>query len=407
MNQAKEKLWSSDFIILMAACSGISFCNYFFSSTLPIYAKNLTGTTVYAGLIMTVYTLSALATRPVTGFLCDKFGRVKLLVLGAFLCAVACFLYNFASIIILLILFRMLHGIGFGIHSTCGGAAASDIIPKPRLSEGLGYFSLYGTIASAVAPAIALTIIGNGRIENFRALFILSAAITLVSMVLDCFIQYERRNKAEPPDKNTVKAKTSGSKESLPKTILGFEYGVFLPSAVIILVFIAFSSIMSFLPLFSLDRNFGNVGLFFTINSIGLFLSRLTIGKVADRRGEDIVVIPSILAAGIGLGLIPLAQTAVYLYLLALPLGFAQGAIFPAMNMMMIKRCSPQKRGTAAAAFFSSIDIGIGAGSMIHAYVADIFNYSFIYWGAMLFCGMALMVYIFLVMPSNRKRGNM
>ncbi|NLO98148.1 MAG: MFS transporter, partial [Peptococcaceae bacterium] len=83
----------------------------------------------------------------------------------------------------------------------------------------------------------------------------------------------------------------------------------------------------------------------------------------------------------------------------------AQGAIFPAMNTMIFKRCSPQRRGTASAAFFSSIDIGIGLGTMVHAYVADIFNYSFIYWGAMLFCGIALAIYVLLLIPSNRKYG--
>jgi len=405
MNKAKEKLWSSDFILIMIACSGISFCNYFFSSTLPIYAKNLTGTTVYAGVIMTVYTFSALASRLLTGVLSDKFGRVKLLVLGAFLCAVACFLYNFASVIIMLILFRILHGIGFGIHSTCGGAIAADIIPKSRLSEGLGYYSLYGTIASALAPGIALTIIGTGQVENFRPLFILATAVTLVSMILDCCIKYERRNKAKVQSENKRKDVQPVGKGALPKTFLGFEYGVFLPSTVIILVFIAFSSIMSFLPLFALDKNLGNVGLFFTINSVGLFLSRLTVGKVADRRGENIIVIPSLLAAAVFFGLIPFVQSALLLFVIAMPLGFAQGAIFPAMNTMIFKRCSPQRRGTASAAFFSSIDIGIGLGTMVHAYVADIFNYSFIYWGAMLFCGIALAIYVLLLIPSNRKYG--
>ena len=400
---AREKLWSSDFIILMIACSGISFCNYFFSSTLPIYAKNLTGTTVYAGLIMTVYTFAALAIQPLTGILSDKFGRVKLLVLGAFICAIACFLYNFASIIVLLILFRILHGIGFGIHSTCGGAIVADIIPKSRLSEGLGYYSLYGTIASALGPGIALTIIGTGEIDNFHALFILATALTTMSMILDFFIKYERRNKTKVRREKSPKNVAETGKELLPKTLLGFEYSVFLPSSVVILVFIAFSSVTSFLPLFAMDRTLGNIGLFFTINSVGLFLSRITVGKIADRKGEDIIVIPSLIASAVFLGLIPLAESSLYLFIIAMPLGFAQGAVFPAMNTLIFKKCSPQRRGTASAAFSSSIDIGIGLGTLVHAYIADIFNYNFIYWGAMLYCGIALAVYILLVIPSNRK----
>lgn len=44
-----ERLWGKDYIIVMIASAGISFCNYFFFSTLPIYAQNLSGSTAYAG----------------------------------------------------------------------------------------------------------------------------------------------------------------------------------------------------------------------------------------------------------------------------------------------------------------------------------------------------------------------
>ena len=177
----------------------------------------------------------------------------------------------------------------------------------------------------------------------------------------------------------------------MPKTLLGFEYSVFLPSSVVILVFIAFSSVTSFLPLFAMDRTLGNIGLFFTINSVGLFLSRITVGKIADRKGEDIIVIPSLIASAVFLGLIPLAESSLYLFIIAMPLGFAQGAVFPAMNTLIFKKCSPQRRGTASAAFSSSIDIGIGLPWLCH--VADVFNYNYLL-GCYAILGIALAVYI-------------
>jgi len=194
-NSKPEKLWGKDYIIVMTASAGISFCNYFFFSTLPIYAQKISGTVVYAGLMTSVYTFAALATRPFSGNLSDKFGRTKLLILGAFLCTIACTLYNFATIISLLIFIRILHGIGFGIHSTTGGAVAADVIPKSRMAEGIGIFGLYGTIAAAVAPGIALSIIGNGEIQKFRTLFILASVVSFISLIFDCCITYERKNK--------------------------------------------------------------------------------------------------------------------------------------------------------------------------------------------------------------------
>jgi MFS family permease len=59
----------------------------------------------------------------------------------------------------MIIFIRILHGIGFGIHSTTSGAVIADIVPKSRLGEGLGYFGIYNTIAVATRrPGIALAL---------------------------------------------------------------------------------------------------------------------------------------------------------------------------------------------------------------------------------------------------------
>ena len=120
-----------------------------------------------------------------------------MLIIGAALCAVSCFLYKFSAVIFFLLAIRILHGFGFGIHSTSGATVVADIIPRTRMSEGLGIFGLYGTIASAIAPAIALGIIGDGESNDvFIPLFMLAAGIAVVCMILDSLIRYERREKS-------------------------------------------------------------------------------------------------------------------------------------------------------------------------------------------------------------------
>ena len=376
----------------MVASSGISFCNYFFSSTLPIYATILSGTTATAGLMMGVYTLAALIVRPLSGVLSDRIGRTRLLILGALLCTVACALYHFAAIFLLLILFRALHGVGFGIHSTCGGAVAADVIPPSRMAEGIGYFGLYGTIAAAIAPGIALSIIGEGTISGFQNLFILSALISLGSLIADCFIRYERKGNKGKEQSGIAPEKSTQT--NLPKTFLGFEYAVFKPAAALVLVYFALSSVTSFLALFAIDRNLGNIGLFFSVNAAGLLLSRVYLGKLADRRGQDIIIIPGILLLALGLALIPSVRSLPALLLVAFPIGFAQGAVAPAINALMFNSCSPQRRGTASAAYFSSIDIGYGVGSVVFGVVAARFGYTVVFLSAMLACLLALVVYL-------------
>lgn len=399
MKDKAQKLWSRDFIIIMIACAGISFCNYFLVSTLPIYAQKLTGTSIYAGLMTTIYTLAALATRPFAGILSDRFGRVKLLIAGAAICALACILYPFSTVIVVLILVRAFQGIGFGLHTTAGGTVAADIIPKSRMSEGLGIFGLYGTIAGALAPAIALSIIGDGDLANFTPLFILAAAIAVICIILDALIRYERRVRDEKAaeklhESDAVTEIKCDEAAPLPKTVFGFEPAVFMPGAVLALIFIAFSSVVSFLPLFALDRQLGDIGLFFTINAVGMFCSRLFLGKVADKHGADIINIPALVVMIICFALIPFIHLKLYLFILAFPLGLTQGAICPTINTMMFKRCSVKRRGTASAAYFASIDSGFAIGALLFGVIADKLGYDIVYWGAALFIIAAAVIYL-------------
>lgn len=396
-----QRLWGRDFLIIMVASTGISFCNYFFSSTLPIFATQLSGTTATAGLMMGAYTFTSLIVRPLSGSLSDRFGRTRLLVAGALLCSLACALYHFAGLFVLLILFRALHGVGFGIHSTCAGAMAADVIPPSRRSEGIGFFGMYSTVAAAIAPGIALAIIGTGTLSGFQRLFTLAALISLGSMLADTFIRYERRDRAagqQPAQRQTSQTESA----ALPPTLFGFEYAVFQPVAVLVLVYFALSSVASFLAMFALQRGLGNVGVFFSVNAAGLLVSRLFLGKVADQRGEAVVVIPGILLLALSLALIPGARSLPLLCLLAFPIGLAQGSVGPSINALMFNRCTPQRRGTASAAYFSSIDIGYGLGSIAFGLVAANFGYTAVYLIAALSCLLALPVY--LTGTAQRKR---
>jgi MFS family permease len=406
-NNKLEALWSKDYIIIILASCGISITAQFFLPTLPIYAQKIGNTAAYAGFMTGAYTLAALAIRPISGITIDKIGRTKFLVLGAFLCCIVCLFYNLAGTITFLILLRMLNGIAFGIHSTAAGAVAADIIPKSRLMEGMGYFGLYGTIAFATAPSIALSIIGDGQIEKFRTLFILGMAVSFVSMILDLCITYERKKtsistyrnigKHKSPDKTNHTRNNNIETCKLQKTFLGFEYTTFIPALVVILVFLGQSSIMSFLPLYANEKKIGNIGLFFTFFAAGMFFSRLLMGKIGDKHGPNIIIIPAITALSFFYLSIPFIHSLKLLLLIAFPFGISLGGVSPVMNAVIIRRCSPSRKGSASAVYFSAVDLGIGAGSILFGFIIVASGYPSMFFLSFVFTLSALFIYVFLL----------
>lgn len=194
-------------------------------------------------------------------------------------------------------------------------------------------------------------------------------------------------------------------KEKLPKTLLGFEYAVFAPTAVLILLQTGLAGIMVFLAPFSRWKDFGNPALYYIVSAIGTLISRFLFGRVADRRGSDVIVIPGMAVLVACLAVLPTVKSLNSLIALALPIGIAQGAVMPTLNSMLFKRCSPARRGTASGAYFAAIDLGFAIGAPLLGALADARDYSFMYWAAAVFVVLSLALYILISTDKmyNRK----
>jgi len=420
---------------------GTSFVNFFFFSSMSLYAEKLTGTVAFAGYLSLVYSATALVIRPVSGIFADKYGRAKTIAIGGILCAVACMLYSFTTVLALLLVIRILNGIGLSMASTSAGAAIPDVVPSERLAEGIGLFGLHSTISQALGPIIALALIGDGELSSFNRLFYISALFCMVSFISGCLIKYERVKKAEKqavqppvtplasslissPDLDSAPVSVSDSSpdaalasmstpappaaliepgEAEGKTFFGFERQVLGPAVVMMLYFFGVSSILTFLTVYAKSRGFQieSLGWFFFVSAGGVLFSRLVFGRIVDRRGGDVVVIPGLAVMAACLFFIPVMPSLPMLICLGLPYGLASGIVGPSINAMMFKRCSVKRRGTVSAAYYAAIDIGITLGAPIMGWAADLVGFTAVYW-----LSAALLVtntIVYLLFVSDRK----
>ena len=415
----KERLFSKDYILIMYATMSTSFMNILFSSSTALHISALGGLQVQAGLLVTVNTMSALIIRPVSGVLSDKIGRVKLLIAGAIMCSVGCILYGLAGAIMMLLIIRVIVGLGFGMHSTCAGAVAADVLPKSRLAEGIGIYGMGTTLAQALAPLIAVSIIGDGALPNFRTLFFFMAVLCIVCAVADCCITYERKAKKEkshaetaggdlsdPAGGSAVPAGPAETPEPPQKTILGFEYVVFAPMAVMALMFMGSAALNTFVVPFGRGIGIANPGYFYMVSASGMFISRLVFGKVADRFGNDVVIIPGFIVLITGLALLPSAGSLPVFLTLALPIGLAQGAVSPTFNSLLFKRSSPSRRGSASGAAWSATDVGYAIGTPLLGLLADARDYRYVFWAGSISIAAALALYVIIASDRvyNKKR---
>ncbi|MCL1828855.1 MAG: MFS transporter [Oscillospiraceae bacterium] len=403
----KERLLSKDYILVILSILGVNMLNNFFLATIAPYMNILTGKVVYGGVMISVYAATAMLVRPASGILSDKFGRVKQIALGAFVCAASCLCFGFTKSLPLLIILRITGGIGFGMNSTCVGAAVADVVPRSRLSEGIGYYGLYSSVGQMVAPAIALSIVSGGGLNDYRNMFFTAAIICAASGVTGACISYERKLKKsgvpEPrkdtPEHAHVKSADSGTRPA--KVFFGFEQVVFAPCLVILLFMSGFTGVLSYITAFAEKSGLGGAGFFFTASAVGMLISRLFLGKAVDRFGPDAIVIPSLAVMTACLALIPELPSAAALVILALPIGISQGAVYTTMNSIIFIRCSPAHRGTASGAFFAAMDIGYAAGAPFLGAVVDASGFTVMYRITAVFVLLAFAAYM--LFASDRK----
>lgn len=362
--QKREPLWTRDFILISIASLFITMGFQMLLPVLPVFSAELGGSDSWAGLVVGIFTISAVLMRPVAGRLLDKQGRRGVFILGLIIFLVCVVAYNWTSTIFVLLILRFIHGFGWGASSTASSTIASDIIPKSRLGEGMGYFGLTSTLAMAIAPALGLEVLSG---YGFNAVFYISAGVVFISIFIALPIKYHK------PDM-LAKSDSDG-----PGKTEIFEKSAILPAVVIFFITMTYGAIVSFIALYADQRQVENIGLFFTVYAVALLISRPYFGRLTDRKRTAFAVLPGIICVILSMSCIYFANSLLAFLMAGFIYGIGFGAIQPALQAMSVRKVDNTRRGAANATFFLGFDLGIGAGAILWGIVAEHFGYQFIY----------------------------
>jgi MFS family permease len=363
----KSKLWTKDFI-------GISLSNFFLFLTfyillvtLPIFSlQEFNSSASQAGLMTTVFLLSAIISRPLAGQWLERAGNKKVLVTALIIFSVASLLYFFPKTVTGFLVIRLLHGIGFGMATTAAGAIVADLIPASRRGEGMGYFVMSTNMAMVLGPFIGLTSIQQW---GANTMFIVTVIVGIGALITGLTVKL---SKQEQPDKKVVRSSFS---------IRSFFEASAVPIALVgSFLAIVYSALLSFVSVYANEIHLANVSsLFFVIYAIVLLLSRPFTGKWFDQYGPNVIVFPSIFLFAIGMFILSQSSAAVTFLVSAGLIGLGWGTLFPTFQTIAIQDAAPRKRGLATATFLSIYDIGIALGSFLVGLMVAKMDYSSLY----------------------------
>ncbi|ELC8442590.1 MFS transporter [Clostridium perfringens] len=373
-----ERLWTKSYIMLTVKALLLFSGFYLLMPTLPMFIKQLGGSDSQVGFIIGVFTISAVIIRPIVGGLMDKYGRRIFIISGLLFFAITMYFYDWVTGIIFLIILRILHGVSWAIATTSIGTAVTDVIPTSRRGEGMGWYGLAMTLGMALGPILGLWVIKS---YSFHYLFLVCTALALIAFILSFVTKI-------PKVKNTEKQQIS----FFEKTVLPIAIVTFFLS-------LTFGGITTFLPLFATKIQV-NAGTFFLVYAITLILTRPITGKISDKHGEGIIIIPALIILAIALLVLTLTKGNIGLVITAILYGIGFGSAQSALQVATIRLAPPEKRGVANATFFTAFDLGIGLGSIILGFVLQLMGYQMLFIVCALSALISLLIFILFVKNS-------
>ncbi|WP_234978382.1 MFS transporter [Bacillus tuaregi] len=389
-----NRLWTKDYIFVCLT-TFLMFLNYYYLLvTIPIYLiQDLQGNTAQAGILVAVFYVAAIFIRPFAGQWIEAYGMKKALIASLAIYLGAAIMYLFTDSLMSLAILRFVHGIGFGMITTSLGTIVADIIPKGRKGEGMGYYGLMMNVSMALGPFIGLLAINQWGATTMFVISVVSVAVGTFTAFLISLPKEKLRSAAE----NTVKDKGLLMNNLIEMSSLRISLVSFFFALV-------YSSIVSFVSVYAAELQLTEVAsYFFIVYVIALIVSRPFTGKWFDQYGANVIMFPSIISFAIGMFLLSQANSAFMFLFSAAFIGLGWGTIFPSAQTIAIQVAAPERRGVATATFLSTMDSGIGIGSVIVGIVGAKIGYSSLYFYSSLFVLVGLIVYYVLHGKASRR----
>lgn len=359
----KKDLFTKEYALSVINLLALHLGPYLLLSVISVYAMSLAGSNTLAGIMTSVFPLSGLAGRFLAAWLLERMPSKRVTVATTAVLLAASALYLVCNSYPMALALRAIQGLGYSMAVTSLSTHIVDILAPENRLEGIGYSSLTNTLCSVFGPTIAFSILGP-NVDRFFALFVCVLVASGTALVM-ALLSHDSAHMAQ----NAKKEQGTDTGESIAWA------AALLPVALLAAVSFSQSASSSFLSLFAIEKGFEGIGLFFTLNAVGVFISRFVMGDFVRRLGDRLTVALSIAVVAVSTLCIAWADSIMALYLVAVPFGFAIGMLQPIVNAHVVAVLPEAKSGTANALFYAAGDVGFIAGPTVWGIVAETTSY--------------------------------
>lgn len=383
MNQdTKEPLLSWNFILAILINLAITTAFFILVTGMAVYAATEFGAgQTAAGFAASAFVMGALGARFFAGKYVNTLGRKPILVICLGLFTVAGILYLWVDSYQWLIVLRIVHGIALGFGQTALTAAVFDIIPRGRRGEGSGYYLLANSLPPALGPLAAIQLTESYGFDGmFYAVTIVSAA----SFLCACLVNTPEVKRKGTPIRDRLRLR--------PSDVI--EPRAFSIAMVATLLGLTFASVMTFLNGYAQSIGMSDgASLYFVVYAATMLVVRLFMGKIQDRRGDNIVVIPALCSFAVSMGLLAWSPNQGVMVASGVLAGFGFGSLLPAIQAIIASKMRTHRISIGISTFFIMMDLGFGLSPLLLGPLVDLWGFHVMYAGCAGVVVLAIVLY--------------
>lgn len=387
MEKAKVRLWTSEYSIIIVLSFILFVTFYMITSGLPVFISTFNDNPAIAGIMTTTLMITSLITRFFASIIIQKVNMKLLLIISITYFAITIALTVVFDSIWALVVIRALQGIGFCMLTNLVFTISSNIIPKSRLGEGVVFFTMATSIGSTIGPYIAISYLAN---YSFSSMMLVTLGLMTITLLGSFFTK----------NTVTIKEEPAQVKSNEPFYKYMFDRRVLLPSILMAINYMTIAGVVNFMGAFGNEINLGGtISQFFIAESITMVIVRSFSGKIFDKYGHRILLVPGTIAGTLGLVLLGFS-TNMYMVLLAGVLyGIAFGVNQPILQAWAFTLVPPEKKTTAMSMLLIFIDAGLAFGSLTLGLLAKGVGYGLMF----SLSGALMMIILVLYLIGSRK----
>ncbi|TMC19423.1 MAG: TCR/Tet family MFS transporter [Chloroflexi bacterium] len=326
----------------------------------PFWAQHLGANAQEIGFLVMIYALAQFIFTPLLGSLSDRYGRKPIIVVSLLVEAVSLVLTALATSLPLLLLARLIGGLG---ASNIGSAQAvvSDVTMPNERAKGMGLIGAAIGLGFVIGPALGGLLSPLGATVPFW----LASGIALLNTILVLLFLPETRQQHQ----------AAAHPKGLSALVSGWENLRHTPALLALIIVnllytIAFTAMETTFPLFT-QHAFGwgasqNGYIFTYVGILVVIMQGGLVARLVKRWGEKSVLLIGLVLMAVGLSTLAFSTQLIWIFVTLGLLSIGDGAITPTVSTLLSFTGSAETQGKTLG-----LAQGIGSlGRIIGPYLA-------------------------------------